>query len=113
VLHSLSDEPSPHERPLGISAGEPLLKAGARSLGYLNTGILPAKFVTAMRYLKYGSRAIFALGFVLDGILLFYEWIEGERQKTELQQCVSPLLLHQASDFSVLSVALSSCAHAG
>lgn len=42
-----------------------------------------------LRYFQAASKVLVVIGIVLDGILLIYEAIVGDKQRTELQKFVS------------------------
>jgi L-asparagine transporter-like permease len=50
---------------------------------------LSKKFLTAIKYLKNAAKVLTIIAVILDGILLIYEAIVGDQQRTALQECVS------------------------
>ena len=66
-----------------IAEGLELIGAGVRALR--DAEVAPR----ALRFIKITGEVLIAVSFIIDGILLIYEAIEGARQKTELQKSVT------------------------
>ena len=66
-----------------------MIRSAGRAISSVLDGAgLSKKFLTAIKYLKNAAKVLTVIAVILDGILLIYEAIEGDRQRTALRECV-------------------------
>ena len=85
-----------------IQAGLSMIRSASKMIGTVLDGAgLSAKFLTAIKYLKNAAKVLTIIAILLEGILLIYEAIVGDQQRTALQECVSSSFFKKHDTYSI------------
>jgi hypothetical protein len=73
-----------------VQGGMAMIRQASKTIVTVAEGAkVSQKVLTAMKYLRSAAKVLTVIAVILEGVLLIYEAIEGARQRTELQKCVT------------------------